>query len=82
MVSSIQLRHKVKETLASYRTYPKQSYEEVILNLIAEVEKNNRANENLLVEGYKEMANFDLKLCEELSGCDSDGLNECPWDEK
>jgi hypothetical protein len=28
------------------------------------------------------MANFDLKLCEELSGCDSDGLDECPWNEK
>lgn len=82
MVSSIQLGHKVKETLAGYRTSPRQSYEDIILNLIAEVEKNKRADEKLLVEGYKEMANFDLKLCEELSGCDLDGLDEYPWNEK
>jgi hypothetical protein len=76
------LGHKVKETLANYRTSPRQSYKDVILNLIAEVGKNKRADEKLLIEGYKEMANFDLKLCEELSGCDSDGLDECPWNEK
>jgi hypothetical protein len=82
MTSSIQLGHKVKETLASYRTSPRQSYEDVILNLIAEVEKNKRADKKLLIEGYKEMANFDLKLCEELSGSNLDGLDDCPWNEK
>ncbi len=82
MVSSIQLGHKVKETLASYRTSPRQSYEDVILNLIAEVEKNKRTDEKLLIEGYKEMADFDLKLCEELSDSNLDGLDDCPWNEK
>lgn len=81
MLSTIQLSNKVKEALAVYRKSPRESYEEVIVNLISEFEKNNRAKEELLIEGYKEMAEFDLKLCKELSGVDYDGDSEWVWEE-
>ena len=79
MVSSIQLGHKVKETLASYRTSPKQSYEDIILHLIAEVEKNKRKKEELLIEGCKEMAKENLKICKEWEHLDKEVDSNWAW---
>lgn len=81
MISTIQLSNKIKETLATYKTTPRQSYEEVIVNLIFEIENRKKIDEKLLIEGYKEMAEFDLKLCNELSGVDADGDSEWVWEE-
>ncbi len=65
MVSTIQLSNEVKESLASYKTSSRESYEDIILNLISEVEKNKRMKEELLIEGYKEMAEESLKIVKE-----------------
>ena len=79
MTSSIQLGHKVKETLASYRTSPRQSYEEVIVNLISEVEKNKRKKEELLIEECKEMAKESLKICKEWEPLDKEVDSNWKW---
>ena len=79
MVSSIQLGHEVKEALAGYRTSPKESYEDVIVNLIAEVEKNRRENEDLLIEGCKEMAEESLKICNEWEHLDNEVDSSWKW---
>ncbi len=79
MASSIQLGHKVKETLASYRTSPRQSYEDIILHLIAEVEKNKRKKEELLIEGCKEMAEESLKICKEWEHLDREVDSDLEW---
>ncbi|MDA3836179.1 MAG: hypothetical protein PF542_01015 [Nanoarchaeota archaeon] len=72
MISTIQLSHKVKETLATYRKSPRESYEDIIVNLISEIEKKKMADEALLIEGYKEMAEFDLELCKEFEAIEED----------
>jgi len=76
MISTIQLSNKVKETLASYKSSPKESYEEVILNLIRLAEIQKRKQKELLIEGYKEMAEEDLRLAREWEGTLMDGVDK------
>ncbi len=72
MTSSIQLSNRVKETLATYKRNPRESYEEVIVNLISEIEKRKMVEEALLIEGYKEMAKESLKICKEFEKIEED----------
>jgi len=76
MISTIQLSNKVKETLASYKSSPKESYEEVIMNLIRLAEIQKRKQKELLIEGYKEMAEEDLRLAREWEGTLMDGVDK------
>ena len=61
MVTSIQLNENVKNALDRMKTN-KETYEEVIINLMKVVEKQKREQEQLLIEGYKEMAKENLKI--------------------
>ena len=72
MTSTIQLSNKVKETLALYRKAPRESYEDVIVNLISEFEKKKRTDEELLIEGCKEMAGESLKIVKEWEHLDQE----------
>jgi hypothetical protein len=76
MISTIQLSSKVKETLALYKNSPKESYEEVIMNLIRLAEIQKRKQKELLIEGYKEMAEEDLRLAREWEGILMDGMDK------
>ena len=80
MVTTIQLNEDVKKALDRMKSN-KQTYEEVILNLMREVEKHNREQEQLLIEGYKEMAEESLKIAKEWEGALMDGLDKSEkWD--
>ena len=61
MVTSIQLNENVKNALDRMKTN-KETYEEVIINLMKVAEKQKREQEQLLIEGYKEMAKENLKI--------------------
>lgn len=76
MISTIQLSNKVKETLTLYKNSPKESYEEVIMNLIklAEIQKRNK--DELLIEECKEMAEENLKIAKEGEGALMDGMDK------
>ena len=67
VITTIQIREKVKQELDSLKKTSKESYEEVILNLIDSVEKQRRYDNHLLIEGYKETAKENLKLEKEWS---------------
>ena len=64
MVTTIQLNENVKSILDRLKTN-KETYENVILNLINSAEKNKLEQEQLLIEGCKEMAEEDLKIAKE-----------------
>lgn len=75
MVTSIQLNENVKNALDRMKTN-KETYEEIILNLMKTAEKCKREQEELLIEGYKEMAEESLKIAKEWEGTLMDGLDK------
>lgn len=71
MITTIQLNENVKNSLDKLKNN-KETYEEVILNLMKFVEKAKREQEQLLIEGYKEMAEESLKICREFDAIEED----------
>ena len=64
MITTIQLNESVKNALDGLKTN-KETYEQVILNLMRIAEKNKRGQENLLIEGCKVMAEENKKITKE-----------------
>lgn len=75
MVTTIQLNENVKKELDKLKI-GKRSYEEVILELMEVADKCKREREELLIEGYKEMAEEGLKIAKEWEGALMDGLDK------
>ena len=75
MVTSIQLNEDVKKALDRLKTN-KETYEEVILNLMEVAEKHKIEQEELLIEGCKEMYDDMLKIAKEWEGTLMDGLDK------
>jgi len=78
MVTTIQLNENVKKSLDKLKTN-KETYEEVILNLMNLAEKNKKEQEKLLIEGCKEMTGESLKIAKEWEGTLMDGLEDEKW---
>ncbi len=68
-ITTIQIHEDVKEDLDRLKTQ-KESYEDVIRRLARETEIRKRKNRELLIEGYKEMAEESLKICKEFEALD------------
>ena len=64
MITTIQIHENVKNELDRLKE-GRQTYEEVILNIIKLVEQQKRRQKALLIEGYKEMAQESLKITKE-----------------
>ena len=75
MVTTIQLNENVKNALDRMKSN-KETYEEVILNLMKIAEKHKREQEQLLIEGCKEMYDDMLKISKEWEGTLMDGLDK------
>lgn len=71
MITTIQLNENVKNALDRLKSN-KETYEEVILNLMKIAEKQKRGQEQLLIEGYKEMAEESLKITKEFEAIEED----------
>lgn len=76
MVTTIQLNEDVKTALDRLKTN-KETYEQVILNLMKIAEKCKRDKEQLLIEGYKEMAKESLRISKEWGATDATLDWEC-----
>ncbi len=75
MVTTIQLNENVKNALDRLKTN-KETYEEVILNLMKIADKCKREQEGLLIEGCKEMYDDMLRISKEWEGTLMDGLDK------
>jgi predicted CopG family antitoxin len=75
MVTTIQLNEGVKKALDRMKSN-KETYEEVIINLMEFAEEHKKKQENLLIEGYKKMAEESLKIAKEWEGTLMDGLDK------
>ncbi len=71
MVTTIQLNENVKRSLDRLKTN-KETYEEVILNLMKLAEKNKKEQEQLLIEGCKVMAKDMIRINKEWEAVDAD----------
>jgi len=71
MVTTIQLNENVKKELDKLKS-KKETYEDIILKMMQTVEEHKRKQKELLIEGYKEMAEESLKICEEWRHVDSE----------
>lgn len=71
MVTTIQLNENVKNALDRMKTN-KETYEEIIINLMKIAEKQKREQEELLIEGCKEMYDDMLRINKEWETVDSD----------
>ena len=76
MVTTIQLNEDVKNALDKLKSN-KETYEQVILNLMKIAEKCKREQEQLLIEGYKEMAEENLRIVKEWEATDATLDSEC-----
>jgi predicted CopG family antitoxin len=76
MVTTIQLNENVKNALDRMKSN-KETYEEVIINLMKIAEKFKREQEQLLIEGYKEMAEESLRITKEWESTDATLDWEC-----
>lgn len=71
MVTTIQLNEDVKKALDKIKS-GKETYEQVILSLMNIAEKSKREQEQLLIEGYKEMAEESLKIAKKFEAIEDD----------
>ena len=69
MITSIQIHENVKNELDRLKE-GRQTYEEVILNIIKLVEQQKRRQKELLIEGYKATAEESLKISKEWAAVD------------
>ena len=76
MVTSIQLNENVKNALDRLKS-DKETYEQVILNLMKIAEKCKREQEQLLIEGCKTMAEENLKITKEFESIED--LKNWEW---
>ncbi|MBS3154905.1 hypothetical protein J4404_00210 [Candidatus Woesearchaeota archaeon] len=72
MVTTIQIHENVKNELDRFKDSKKETYEEVILELIRSAEKCRREQKELLIEGYKEMVKESLNATKEWANADKD----------
>jgi len=71
MITTIQIRENVKNQLDKLKK-DKETYEEIILRMMAFVEECKRRDKQLLIEGCKEMAKDSLRITEEWEVVDSE----------
>ncbi|PIN77057.1 hypothetical protein COV15_03205 [Candidatus Woesearchaeota archaeon CG10_big_fil_rev_8_21_14_0_10_34_12] len=70
MVTTIQLNENVKNALDRIKTN-KETYEEIIINLMKIAEKCKREQKQLLIEGCKVMAEENLKITKEFEAIEN-----------
>lgn len=76
MVTTIQLNENVKRSLDKLKSN-KETYEEVILNLMKLAERNKEEQEKLLIEGCKVMAKENIKITKEFEAIEN--LDDWEW---
>lgn len=76
MVTTIQINENVKKQLDRLKTN-RETYEQIILNLMQIVEKCKREQEELLIEGCKATAEESLKITKEFEAIED--LKDWEW---
>ena len=71
MITTIQLNNHTKESLYSIKQQG-ETYEALIIRMMQLLALKKREQEELLIEGYKEMAEESLKITKEFEAIEED----------
>ena len=71
MITTIQIRENVKNQLDRMKS-AKETYEEVIINMINQIDEQKRKQTDLMIEGAKATAEESLKITKEFEAIDED----------
>jgi len=71
MITTIQLNEDVKKALDRLKER-KESYEEVIVKMINQIDEQKRRHVGLMIEGAKETAEESLKITREFEAIEED----------
>ena len=74
MVTTIQISEDLRDVLQKYKKSSKNSYEDVIRNLINDKEKSKNNNLMILREGYEEMYGLSQEISDDFNDVDVEGL--------
>ncbi len=77
MVTTIQISESAKNFLDRLKT-KKETYEQVIIKAVRTLEEQKRKQEQLLIEGCKEMAEENLKITKEFEAIEN--LEDWEWE--
>jgi len=69
MITTIQLKDDVKKALERLKT-GKETYEEIIVKMMEQIESDKKNHEMLLIEECKEMAEENLRITKEWESTD------------
>ena len=72
MVTTIQLNENIKKALDKMKETRRETYEDVIVKMMHTIEEQRRKQRELLIEGYKEMAEESLKITKEFEAIEED----------
>ncbi len=72
MITTIQLDEKVKKSLDRMKGTGKETYEEVIVEMMRALEEQKKRKNELMIEGYQEMAEENLKITREFKAIEED----------
>lgn len=76
MITTIQINQNVKEELSKFKE-KNETYEQIIINLMKIAERIKRDQEELMIEGCKEMAEENLKITKEFEAIEN--LDDWEW---
>ena len=76
MVTTIQLNENIKQELDK-RKFGKETYEDVIVNLMKLAEEHKRKQKELLIESCRVMAEENLRITKEFESIEN--LDEWKW---
>lgn len=79
MVTTIQLNENVKKSLDRMKETGRETYEEIIVKMMRQLEEQKRRQRELLIEGAKEMAEDSLRITKEFEIADAE--IDWEWDE-
>ena len=71
MITTIQLNENVKQALSKLKTN-KETYEQVIVNLMGQAEEKKKNHVELMIEGAKETAEESLKITKDFEAIEED----------
>lgn len=71
MITTIQLSEQTKNSLNEIKL-ERETYESLIIRMMQLLEIKKRQQEELLIEGYKEMAEESLKIAKEFEAIEED----------
>ena len=80
MITTIQLSEQTKNSLNEMKL-DRETYESLIVRMMQLLEVKKREQKELLIEGYKEMAEESLKIAKEFEAIENlDGRENYDWE--